>query len=225
MDGIHDLGGMQGFGPLEIEADEPVFHDEWEGRVFAMNWAVLAATGMPIDAARSSIEQLPPADYLNLPYFGRWFNALCVSSVASGVFTPEQMAQIQSGRVPDVPAMEPAAEASATPGKGLDLALAGSPSGREIEDEPAFRVGDPVRARRLHPAGHTRLPRYVRGCRGVVLTDRGGHVFPDSSALGLGENPCHLYSVRFSARELWGNSANSGDSVTLDLWEPYLEPA
>jgi nitrile hydratase len=226
MDGIHDMGGMHGFGPLEFEVDESIFHDEWEGRVFAMNCAVLAALGMSLDAGRWGIEQLSPADYLGLPYFGRWFSAMCDSFVESGLFTEDQMASIQRGEMLDIPDMVlESGDSAVRPRSGLDLAINGNPPQRPVEADPAFEIGDTVRCRNLHPATHTRMPRYVRGHSGVVIADRGGHVYPDSNALALGENSCRLYAVRFSAQELWGDTASGKDSVTLDLWEPYLEPA
>jgi nitrile hydratase len=226
MDSIHDMGGMHGFGSIEFEVDEPVFHYEWEGRVFAMNWALLAALGMSLDAGRSGVERLPPADYLNLPYFGRWFSALCASFVESGLFTEEQMALIQRGEMLDMPAIVGEGDDTALHTRsGLDLAINGNPPQRSIEAHPAFEIGDSVRCRNIHTPTHTRAPRYVRGHVGVVTADRGGHVYPDSNAIGLGENPCRLYAVRFTAQELWGEPANAKDSVTLDLWEPYLEPA
>jgi len=226
MDGIQDMGGMHGFGALDLAADDEAFHAEWEGRVFAMNWAIMAAAGLSLDAGRAGIESLPPADYLALPYFGRWFSAMCNSLVASGIFSDEQMQLIQRGEVPGLPAIDPAAAPTGgVPRRGLDMALQGNPPQRRIDEEPGFHPGDRVRGRTMHPATHTRLPRYVRGRRGAVVSHRGVHVFPDSNALGLGENPCHLYAVRFAARELWGDTANPHDSVTLDLWEPYLEPA
>ena len=224
MDGIHDMGGMHGFGPLDVQADAMPFHEEWEGRMFALNCALLAATGMPLDTARNGIEQLPPGDYLTQPYFGRWLYAMCRSLVESGVFTPEQMKLIEQGKAPELPVMQ-AAEGSSTTASGLGLALRGVSPKREISEEAVFKVGESVRARVTHQPGHTRMPRYVRGRQGVVVADRGGHVFPDTNALGLGENPQRLYSVRFGAQELWGESANARDSVTLDLWESYLEPA
>ena len=86
-------------------------------------------------------------------------------------------------------------------------------------------AGQKVRARNTHPAGHTRLPRYVRGHVGSVELNRGVQAFPDTNVYGRGKNPQHVYSVRFAARELWGEEASSSDSVYLDLWDDYLEPA
>ena len=226
MDGIHDMGGMHGFGLIDTKADDQAFHAEWEGRVFAMNLAMMAATDQSLDAGRAGIESLPPLDYLALPYFGRWLNALCLSLEASGVFTKEQMQAIQRGEVSNLSAMVAGSDtAGEVPPSGVDLAIQGRTPRREIDTQPAFRPGDKVRGRNMHPTTHTRLPRYVRGHLGTVVALRGAHVFPDTNALGLGENPHHLYAVRFKARELWGETAHPRDTVTLDLWEPYLEPA
>jgi len=225
MDGVHDMGGMHGFGALPIEIDEPVFHYQWEGRVFAINCALLAAAGGSWDRGRARLEQLPAAEYLSLPYFGRWFSTFCGSFVANGLLSEDQMAAIQAGQVPELPSAATGGDGLSAPRPGLELAVVGNACRREIETQPEFEVGYTVRARVLHSATHTRLPRYVRGRQGVVVADRGGHVYPDSNALGLGEDPRRLYAVQFSARELWGDDANSKDNVTLDLWEPYLEPA
>jgi nitrile hydratase beta subunit len=225
MDGVHDMGGMHGFGPLPIEADEAVFHFEWEGRVFAINLAGLAAAGRGWDPGRAGVEQLPPADYLSLPYFGRWLSASCAAFVASGLLSEDQMAAIQAGQLAEIPKVAGSGESLPVPRSALDVAISGIPTQREIEAPSEFEIGQTVRARTLHSPTHTRLPRYVRGRVGVVVADRGGHVYPDSNAVGLGEDPRRLYAVQFSARELWGEGANSKDNVTLDLWEPYLEPA
>ena len=226
MDGIHDMGGMHGFGAIDTEADDRAFHAEWEGRVFAINFAIMAATGQSLDAGRAGIESLPPADYLTLPYFGRWLSALCRSLEASGVFTAEQMQAIQDGKVPDLNTMVlPGAGAGEPPIGGFELVMQGKPPQRRVDAQPVFEPGKMVRGRNMHPATHTRIPRYVRGHVGTVIAWRGAHVFPDTNALGVGEHPCHLYSVKFAANELWGETAHARDSVTLDLWEPYLEPA
>jgi nitrile hydratase beta subunit len=225
MDGVHDMGGMHGFGPLPIEADEAVFHYAWEGRVFAINLAMLAVAGKGLDAGRAGWEKLPAAEYLSLPYFGRWLSSSCAGCVASGLLSEDQMAAIQAGQLAEIPKVAGSGESSPGPRSALDLAIKGVPAQREIAAPSEFEIGQTVRARTLHSATHTRLPRYVRGRVGAVVADRGGHVYPDSNALGLGEDPRRLYAVQFSARELWGEGANSKDNVTLDLWEPYLEPA
>ncbi|MEM8564630.1 MAG: nitrile hydratase subunit beta [Pseudomonadota bacterium] len=221
MDGVHDMGGMHGFGKLPLEENEPVFHEEWEGRMFALNWAISAFAGSPIDAGRAAIEQIAPAEYLRLPYFGRWFHALCTSLVASGLLSQEQMSDIQAGTAPAN--LGPLEGIALRDGALMELAKTGSPPKRQIDTAACFAIGEPVRARLDYSATHTRLPRYVRGRLGEVVADRGGHVFPDSNAIGEGENPQRLYAVRFMARDLWGEQSPENDSVTLDLWEPYLE--
>ena len=217
MNGVHDMGGMHGLGPIAPESNEPVFHHAWERRVHAM---VLASpTRGNIDAGRHQRELIPGPDYLRMSYYEKWFAALCEMLVAGGAVMPAELA---SGRA------DPAAT-KATPRLSPEavtpvLTHSGSYQ-REMVAAPAFAVGDRVRARNLNPVGHTRLPRYVRGRVGVVERSHGAHVFPDAHAHGGGEDPRHLYTVRFSARELWGPDASEHDSVSLDLWEPYLERA
>jgi nitrile hydratase beta subunit len=223
MNGIHDMGGMHGFGPVVPEKNEPVFHDGWEARVFALNISFSALTGRSSDAGRAAIESIPPADYLAMSYYERWLAAVVSSLAAAGVFDERDLAALAAGEQPAAPAAPiaspPAAEAV------VALAKSGRSAQRAIEAPPAFSVGQQVRARNLNPRRHTRLPRYVRGKCGTVVADHGGQVFPDSAAAGRGDDPRRLYTVRFSARELWGPDANARDTVSLDLWEPYLEPA
>ena len=217
MNGVHDMGGMHGLGPIAPEADEPVFHADWERRVHAL--VIASPTRGNIDAGRHQRELIPGPQYLAMTYYERWLAALRAMLLKGGVVTAAEMA---SG------AADPAA-ARATPRLAPEMvapALARTGSyRREAASPPAFKAGDRVRARNLHPLGHTRLPRYVRGRTGVVERCHGAHVFPDSHAHGAGENPQPLYTVRFAARELWGPDASARDSVSLDLWEPYLEPA
>lgn len=217
MNGIHDMGGMHGMGPIEHEKNEPVFHAPWEGRVFAMNVAMGFWRKWNIDASRHGIEQIPPADYLRMSYYEKWFTRLVGLLLKSGLITQTEMA---SGR-PEGPKQTPpfnAAKVAETLGKG-------GPYTRNVPAPPLFKAGQRVRARNLNPAGHTRLPRYVRGRVGAIHADHGVFVFPDTNAQFLGEKPQHLYSVRFAARELWGDEASSRDSVYVDLWDDYLEPA
>ena len=216
MNGVHDMGGMHGMGPVAPEADEPVFHHDWEARVHAMTLA--SPTRGNIDAGRHRLELLPPADYLRMSYYEKWLTRLERLLVEGGHVTAGELA---TGRA------DPAA-ARATPvrpASAVEAALTGPYSYVRDAGAAAFAVGDRVRARRLNPTGHIRLPRYVRGRVGVVERRHGAHVLPDSNAHGLGENPRHLYSVRFDAREIWGPEARAGDGVRLDLWEPYIERA
>jgi nitrile hydratase subunit beta len=219
MNGVHDMGGMHGMGPIIEEKNEPVFHNEWEARIFAMTRAVGAWRKWNVDAVRHSNELIPPAEYLRMNYYERWMAALVKLMVQSGLTT---RAEIESG----VPA---AGSVKAVPALSADKAVAfvakGLPASRNVNVVARFQVGQRVRARNMHPLGHTRLPRYARGKFGTVDRDHGVFVFPDTNAHFLGENPQHVYSVRFAARELWGAPAGEKDSVYVDMWDDYLEPA
>jgi nitrile hydratase len=215
MNGIHDLGGMDGFGAVVRETAEPVLHAAWEGRVFALASLALAAGLWNVDAFRHAIERLPPLDYLRRGYYGRWLCALETLAAERGVVSA---AEIES-RLADPTArpVPPAARPSAPATLGAR---------RERTAASRFRVGDRVRAANRHPTGHTRLPRYVRGRRGeVALVQPASWVLPDANAHGRGEEPQPVYAVRFAARELWGESADPGAFVHVDLFESYLEPA
>lgn len=216
MNGVHDMGGMHGMGAVVPEPDEPVFHHTWEGRVHALNLA--SPTRGNIDAGRHKLELIPPADYLRMSYYEKWLTRLEELLLAAGLVTPEEMAAGHAA--PGSPRSTPVRPAS-----GVHAALTAPYSYVREAGPAAFEVGDRVRARVISPRGHTRLPRYVRGRTGVIDRRHGAHVFPDSHAHGKGEDPRHLYSVRFEAQELWGPDASARDSVRLDLWEPYLERA
>ena len=199
MNGVHDMGGMQGFGPVHPERDEAVFHSRWEARVLALTIGVGKLFGN-IDARRHMLERLPPADYLRFSYYEKWLARL--------------MAKTPENRAGDPP-MSPAAAG--------DLIRKGRPTLRDGERAARFAVGDRVVARDMNPVGHTRLARYVRGRPGVIERFHGSHVFPDKNAHKLGENPQPLYTVKFRARDLWGPDAAEKDSVCIDLWEDYLD--
>jgi nitrile hydratase beta subunit len=220
MDGVHDMGGMHGFGRVVVEADEPVFHAPWEGRVRAMA-ALLREQGLDnIDAFRHAIERMEPGAYLTTSYYGRWAVALETLLVEAGVLAPGELeAHLGKPASSAGPMMTPVAEAAATvPPRSASGVI------RPVSGSPRFAVGQQVRARNLHPSGHTRLPRYVRGRRGVVQRANPACIFPDTHAHGRGEDPQYVYSVRFAAAELWGEGAEPGAAVSLDLFEPYLEP-
>ena len=219
MNGIHDMGGMHGMGPVCRETGEPVFHEAWEGRVFALSFAVRAWRKWNIDAGRYEIELIPPADYLRMSYYERWLARLVQLMIKRGLVTREE---VEAGRSA---AGSPKAEPPLTAERVPTMVRSGALASRDVPVSARFEVNQRVRARTMHPAGHTRLPRYVRGKIGTVERDHGIYVFPDTNALFLCENPQHVYSVRFAARELWGDQASPRDAVYLDLWDDYLEPA
>jgi nitrile hydratase len=220
MNGVHDMGGMHGMGPISPEKNEPVFHEKWEGRLYAINRAVGAWKKWNIDAGRHAIEQIPPADYLRMSYYERWLVRDISLLLESGLLTPQE---INTGE----PAPGSQKATPPLPVANLTATAAQRPSyARPDADVKArFQVGDRVRALKINPTGHTRLPRYARGREGVIDRHHGIFVFPDTNAHFQGEHPQHLYSVRFRAQELWGESASARDSIYLDLWDSYLERA
>lgn len=219
MNGVHDMGGMHGLGPVAPEADEPLFHAPWEARALALTLAMGAWGKWNIDASRHQRELIPGADYLRMSYYEKWIAALAELMVRAGLVSRGELA---SGRKDAAaPRMTPALPAE----RVAAVLERGGPASRPVAAARRFAVGDAVRARNINPIGHTRLPRYARGHLGTVVRDHGVHVFPDSNAHFQGEAPQRLYSVRFAARELWGAEAGAHDAVYLDLWDAYLDPA
>ncbi|MGH8150338.1 MAG: nitrile hydratase subunit beta, partial [Steroidobacteraceae bacterium] len=226
MNGIHDLGGMHGFGRVEREEDEPVFHADWERHVFALLNLTVAAGQYCVDELRHAIERMPPARYLGTSYYEHWLHAAEDLLDAKGIVTRDELERRKHGLGPQAPAagMRKVETTQALPASQVAPAFRTGVSARaDVAGPPRFRPGEVVVARNLHPTGHTRLPRFVRGRRGVVQLDHGGFVFADARAHGLGDHPQHLYSVRFAARELWGDAGSERDAVYLDLWESHLE--
>lgn len=221
MNGAHDLGGMQSFGPVEIEAAEPVFHDDWERRAFALTVASGFLGAWTIDQSRFAREQMPPANYLASTYYELWLFGLEAMLDKRGFVTRSEL----DARLADpATAVTPVSGARALAANDVEQALRTSRAARLDDDvEPLFAVGDEVRTVTIHPVGHTRLPRYARGKRGVVVADHGVWVFADAAGNGLGSQPQHCYSVRFDARELWGDGAPQRDTVHIDLWDSHLE--
>jgi nitrile hydratase len=220
MNGGHDVGGMHGFGRIdaEPEAVEPVFHADWERRVFGLVRSIGALGRWSGDQARFARERQHPRDYWRHSYYENWLVGLETLLVETGLVTPEELA---------------AGKAAPSTGKEIhsqhrnaaqlaEALLRGSPVAMPISTPPRFRLGDRVRAVNRHPSGHTREPRYVRGRHGVIHEHHGAHVFPDLSAEGQRVGR-HLYSVRFEAAELWGENANGNSAIYIDLWEDYLE--
>jgi nitrile hydratase subunit beta len=219
MNGVHDMGGMHGMGPIQKEKNEMALHERWEWRVFALRRAMGAWGKWNIDVTRHEVELVPPADYLRMGYSERQFAAFLVLLAKRGFFTPEELdaGKPAPGTRVAVPAL--------TVEKAVALIAKGAPTSRDVPVAPRFETGQRVRARNINPVGHTRLPRYARGKLGTIDRDHGVFVFPDTDAHYLGEKPQHVYSVRFAARELWGQQAARQDSVYLDMWDDYLDPA
>jgi nitrile hydratase subunit beta len=217
MNGVHDMGGMDGFGPVLPEENEPVFHQPWEGRVLAMNRAMGFTRTWNGDISRHAKETLPPHVYLASPYYRRWALGLEQMLMDHGLVDADEFAAGHALR----------------PGKPLQRKLTmdqleNAITRRGSYERPAkapalFAVGARVRMKNIHPKGHTRLPRYVRGHVGTIERVHGCHVFADSNAQRREEDPQWLYTVRFASRELWGASADPSVQVSVEAWEPYLE--
>ena len=224
MNGVHDLGGMHGFGPIEREANEPLFHDEWEKHVFAIIILSTFQHGyLHWDTVRSAIERMAPADYLRSTYYERWRAAAERCFLEAGALTEAEL-DAKTELLTRDPGRAPMPSAAAalltpTPGKNFPLPL-------QTSVTPRFAVDDVVVARNINPVGHTRLPRYARGKRGAIHRVHDGlTLLPDTNAAGVSEDPQVVYSVRFEGRELWGDTAEPGQMVYLDLFDSYLDPA
>lgn len=217
MDGAHDMGGVDGFGPVLPEPDEPVFHAEWERRAFAITLAMAKPGGWNIDASRFAREDRPPADYLSRSYYQIWLVGLERLLLERDLLRP---GEIEAGRILQPPTPIPAKLAASEVAAVLRR---GGPTEREASAPARFKTGDRVRAREIHPPTHTRLPQYVRGHIGVIERICGCHVFPDSNAMNEGENPQWLYTVTFNGQDLWDDVSDAAVKVSVDAWESYLE--
>ena len=219
MNGAQDLGGMMGFGPIAPEADEPMFHHRWEKRAHAVTLAASACGLWNLDVGRHARETLPPPAYLTKSYYDIWTSGLEKLVLRNGMISEAEM---QAGKVLTPARTVPGNLAAADVAGAL---AKGTPYDRPASTAAVFVVGETIRTKVMHPTTHTRLPRYARGKSGVVEAVRGCFVFPDSNAHGGGEDPRWLYTVRFSAAELWGADADPSLEVSIDAWEPYLERA
>jgi len=214
--GIHDRGGMDGFGAVGREADEAVFQYPWEGRVYALTRVVKPwLRGRKLPGFRFVLESIPPADYLRMSYYERWFHMVVTRLLAGGLVAGPEVESGRADRDGSRPELLPPEDGS------LGFALL------DLDVHARFVPGDRVRARNLNPRGHNRLPRYVKGRIGTVVEDYGVYALQDSDEHGQLplDDPQHVYSVRFEGRELWGDRSNARDAVYVDLWEEYLEPA
>jgi nitrile hydratase len=212
------MGGVKWSGPVQPEADEPTFHAQWERRAFALTLAMAMPGGWNIDMSRFAREDRPSEDYLGKSYYQIWLAGLDRLMLERGLIAPDE---IEAGK-PLHPTKLVAK--TLTPDGVAAMLHRGGPTERAATSGALFAAGDRVRARMIHPPTHTRLPLYVRGHSGVVDRVLGCHVFPDSNATGAGENPQWLYTVTFDGRELWGEASDPNLKVSVDAWEPYLEP-
>jgi len=222
MDGIHDMGGMHGFGPVVREENEPIFHHPWEGRVLA----IVRATPIPIPGGmRNNIENMDPGHYLTSSYYEKWLHARIKGLVDAGAITAEELEErVEHFR--KNPDAEVSRKVDATFAKNTQKELLSPlPIGKNAGIEPRFDIGSHIKAKKIHPAGHTRLPRYVRGKLGRVTRFYGIHGLQDTLPPGQPQPLEPLYLVEFSAEELWGESAEPNAVLALDMWETYLEPA
>jgi nitrile hydratase beta subunit len=219
MNGAHDMGGMMGFGPVEAEKDEPVFHAAWEKRMMAMNLATGAMGAWNIDMGRHARENRNPREYLDSTYYELWYLGLVSLLAERGLVGKDEIAAARS--------LRPAGKVARVlaPGQAEAAMARIVPYARTPATKARFEVGSKVRTKEMHPAGHTRLPRYVRGKTGTVSIVHGVHVYADVHAHSPDEQPHWLYCVTFEATELWGSDADPTSVVSTDCWEPYLEPA
>jgi nitrile hydratase beta subunit len=220
VDTIADMGGMQGFGPVELTPpDDPPFHEDWERRAFAMALLSMRVSGTNLDSFRHALNRQHPLDYLSDGYYGRWLTCAENLLTDSAIIAPgavEARARTLAGQdVEEPPAPEP---------NKPDYKPTAAGSIRQVEAAPKFALGDRVRAKDVHPVGHTRLARYVRGRVGTVQLLQPAQVLPDTNAHFVGEYAQHVYNVAFESHELWGPEAEPFE-LHFDLYEDYLEPA
>ena len=219
MNGVHDMGGMDGFGKVEIEPNEPVFHAEWEARTMALVRAMGAAGAFNIDTSRFYREALPPHVYLSSSYYKKWLLGLEDLLLDKGFITADE---VKAGHALAPP--KPLRRGKLTH-DNVEATMVRGKFGRPAPQPAKFKAGDRVRARNIHPATHTRLPRYARGKLGVVEMCHGCHMYPDSVATDRGDDPQWLYTVVFESRELWGPDSDPTLKISIDAFETYLDPA
>lgn len=219
MNGIADMGGMHGFGPVRPTDSYVPFNADWERRTLGITFSTLGDGFYNADEIRKTTESIAPARYLRMSYFERWLHTTEALLVQKKVISEADLAAgravaIESGRKPTI-----------TPKEADSILLIGASTRMKEGAAPRFRAGDAVRARNINPEHHTRLPRYVRGKPGIVVKDNGIFSLPDSNSQGLGGKPQHVYAVRFRAADLWGESASPRDTLQLEMFDDYLEPA
>lgn len=226
LQGAHDIGGMHGFGRIEVDPDEPVFHEEWERHAFAVLMSALCQGVATADENRYAIERMGNIRYLTTSYYEHWLAAMETVLVEKNVITAEELAQRREAALKgEVPPLPPSTGEDELAKTLREIIATGGRTDREIDRLPRFAVGDAVATTTRVVPTHVRLPAYARGRRGTIEACHGAHVLPDTNSCGRGESPEPLYTVRFDARELWGTDYSHGDCMHVDLWESYLSPA
>lgn len=223
VNGLHDLAGMHGFGPVPIEADEPVFHASWERSIFAVMLALAGQGLFNTDAFRWARESIHPSRYLSCRYFELWLHA--VEQLLAGVLDPAEIAARTEELRHGAAAVHRGSGDSGLADRLNRLLWEGASTAGAARTRRRFGVGAEVRSRNTHPDGHTRLPMYARDKRGFVEAAYPAFPLPDHQAHAPDPRTEHVYCVRFDAEELWGDSAEPGCAVHLDMWESYLESA
>ena len=222
MNGVHDMGGMHGFGPVKPEENEPVFHAPWEGRVYGMVQALGPHRIHDPHGMRFALESLEPATYLASSYYERWLLTTEQALVDKGILTEQELESKTEFFKTHPDANPERREDTELRERILRAAYRRYSPRPETDMVPRFQVGDSVIVRNIHPRGHTRLPRYVRGKRGAIFSIYGVHNFQDTVPEGATSEPQPVYSVSFDARELWGDAAEANQSLYIDMWESYL---
>ena len=218
MSKVHDLGGDLSFGEIYREEDEPAFHDDWEGRVLGLQRSILSLGVWNIDVFRHAQEQISEEEYLSWSYYERWLNTLSSTAVAKGLVSIAELEACHSNGDIDK-ALRPLDT------KNIHKAFMRANFERPTNRKPRFSVGSKVKTLTIESSGHTRLPQYAQDKIGIVEAIRGCHVYPDAVVSEGSESPQWLYTVVFSASELWGERADRRSTVSIDAFEPYLKPA
>ena len=217
MDGVHDMGGMHGFGAVVPDGD--VFHEAWEPRLFALT-RVARLAGITAGHSRAVIESMPPGEYLAASYYERWLWGLERRLELAGTIAPGDVeSAVARGLATEAPERndpELAERSVEVQRRGGQMAAPAA---------PRFRPGERVRVRRMRPEGHTRCPRYVRGATGVVERVHGDDALADAVARGEDGPVEAVYAVRFRSDDLFGRGEEPPYRVLVDLWESYLEDA
>ena len=225
MNGVHDMGGMHGFGPIDIEPDEPVFHDDWEGRIYGMVTSIREEHDVygPY-GSRHYIENIPPARYLASSYYEKWLLALEAALLNKGLLTAEELDDRTRRFRDDATTQVPERNDPELAERVRQRIYTPQPLEQKAASPPRFAVGDAIIVRNIHPVGHTRLPRYVRGKRGIIARIYGAQGFQDEPTIA-DSSPQHVYSVVFDADELWGENAEPNQCLYIDMWECWMESA